>query len=57
MHERQMHEEASFVTLTYSDECVPRDFSLRYRDFQLFMKRLRKAYPEREIRFYVWRVW
>ena len=53
MHERQMHEEASFVTLTYSDECVPRDFSLRYRDFQLFMKRLRKAYPEREIRFFM----
>lgn len=29
-------------TLTYSDEHVPEGYSLRYRDVQLFMKRLRK---------------
>jgi len=40
MHEAQMHEDNSFVTLTYSDDFLSP--SLNYRDFQLFMKRLRK---------------
>lgn len=31
-----------FVTLTYSDEFCPSDNSLQKRDFQLFIKRLRK---------------
>nr|UQB76413.1 replication associated protein [Flumine microvirus 24] len=39
MHESQMHAVSSFVTLTYSDTYAKP--SLRYRDFQLFMKRLR----------------
>jgi len=30
------------VTLTYRDDQVPVDFSLNYRHFQLFMKRLRR---------------
>lgn len=38
MHEASLHEENCFVTLTYKNN--PR--SLDYRDFQLFMKRLRK---------------
>lgn len=42
VHESQMHEFNSFVTLTYSDENLPTLGSLFYRDFQLFMKRLRK---------------
>lgn len=42
MHESQMHAVSSFVTLTYADAHVPTDMSLDYRDFQLFMKRLRK---------------
>ena len=54
----------SFVTLTYRDarDCtieqlekglhVPDDWSLHKRHFQLFMKRLRKAFPEREIRYF-----
>lgn len=37
-----MHEANSFVTLTYNDQHLPQYGSLRYRDFQLFMKRLRK---------------
>lgn len=36
-----MHEESSFITLTYSDENIG-DNVLRYRDLQLFIKRLRK---------------
>lgn len=43
MHEAQMHEENSFLTLTYNDENIPPDGSLDYRHFQLFMKRLRKT--------------
>lgn len=42
VHEAQMHENNCFITLTYSDENLksPR---LIYRDFQLFMKKLRKT--------------
>lgn len=42
MYEAQMHERSSFVTLTYDDEHLPPDHGLHVRDFQLFMKRLRK---------------
>lgn len=40
MHEASLYPLSSFVTLTYEHDYVP---SLDYRDFQLFMKRLRKA--------------
>ena len=50
MHEAQMHSKSCFVTLTYDDEhYLP---SLNYNDFQLFMKRLRKASSEK-VRFFV----
>ena len=42
VHEASMHVDSSFVTLTYDDERLS-SMSLVYRDFQLFMKRLRKA--------------
>lgn len=45
VHESRMHERNSFVTLTYSDEHVPKDGSLRYSDVQKFFKRLRKQQP------------
>lgn len=51
MHESQMHEDSCFVTLTYSEENIPDGGTLVYRHFQLFMKRLRKLYPQ--IRFYM----
>lgn len=41
MHESACHAYSSFITLTYSDDSLPVDRSLRYSDFQLFMKRLR----------------
>lgn len=47
VHEAQMHEHSSFLTLTYNDEFLPMDRGhavLRYRDFQLFMKRLRRRF-------------
>lgn len=43
LHEAKMHEQNSFITLTYSDENIPAGNTLVYRDFQLFMKRLRKT--------------
>lgn len=48
MHEAQCHEYNSFVTLTYENAPV----SLEYRDFQLFMKRVRARFRAR-IRFYM----
>nr|QJB19918.1 MAG: replication initiator protein [Microvirus sp.] len=42
VHEAQLHEKNCFLTLTYSDDHLPEGGSLRFKDFQDFMKRLRK---------------
>ncbi|WNK14003.1 MAG: replication initiator protein [Microvirus sp.] len=42
MHESSYHDKSSFITLTYDDDHVPPDYSLRYRDFQLFCRYLRR---------------
>ncbi|AXH74320.1 MAG: replication initiator protein [Microviridae sp.] len=42
LHEASLHERNAFITLTYDESSVPLGGSLKYRDFQLFMKRLRK---------------
>lgn len=52
MHEAQLWPENCFVTLTYGHGCLPKDGSLEHRDFQLFMKRLRKR-AGKEVRFYM----
>ena len=52
VHEASLHKENSFITLTYDDQHVPKDFSLKKRDFQLFMKRLRKELGEKKIRYF-----
>lgn len=52
MHESQTHEDNCFLTLTYDDDHLPQHGSLRYRDFQLFMKRFRKKYGK-PIRFFM----
>lgn len=56
VHESQMHKKSCFITLTYSEEHLPTDGSLQKYDFQLFMKRLRKAiyegYNKTTIRFF-----
>ena len=56
VHESGMHEFAGgncFVTLTFDDEHVPDDWSLNKSYFQKFMKRLRKAYPQKIRYFHV----
>jgi hypothetical protein len=44
MHEASLYKNNCFITLTYDDDHVPENGSLRYEDFQKFMKRLRKRY-------------
>lgn len=44
MHEAACHEVNEFVTLTYDDKHLPPGGNLVYRDFQLFMKRLRDRF-------------
>lgn len=61
VHEASLYgRENSFVLLTYADKfkevdgserCVP--FSLVHDDFQRFMKRLRKAYGEKKIKYFM----
>lgn len=51
VHEAQLHQSNCFITLTYNDDNLPSAGSLCLRDFQLFMKRLRKKYGE-GIRFF-----
>ena len=43
MHESQLHEKNSFLTLTYDNDKLPSGGTLRVEDFQLFMKRLRRG--------------
>lgn len=52
MHEASMHDENCFVTQTYAPEHLPPYGSLRKRDFQLFMKRLRKEIAPRKVRYF-----
>jgi len=52
MHENQMSDTSCFITLTYNDEHLPKDGSLNKKHFQLFMKRLRKKYEGKKIRFF-----
>lgn len=50
MHEASLYEDNVFLTLTYKD--MPQDESLVLEHHQLFMKRLRKKYSPRMVRYY-----
>ena len=52
MHETMLHAHNVFITLTYAPEHLPKHGSLRKRDFQLFMKRLRKRIAPTKVRFF-----
>jgi len=43
-HEAQLYEDNCFITLTYSDEYLPLNASLRRKDLTDFFKRLRKRF-------------
>lgn len=51
VHEASLYPNNCFITLTYRDECLPKDNSLCVADFQKFMKRLRKRFGD-GIRFF-----
>ena len=53
IHEASLHQENAFVTLTYDDAHLPDNDSLFYPDFQKFMKRLRKHFNPKTVRFYM----
>jgi hypothetical protein len=57
VHEAQLHDHTSFVTLTYNDENLPLGGRLEHRHFQLFMKSLRthfkRAHGVSNIRFFM----
>ena len=52
VHEAQLYDDNCFITLTYDDEHLPKDGSLDKSHFQKFMKRLRKRFSDRKIRYY-----
>lgn len=52
MHEASLHDSNVFLTLTYDDEHLPKHGSLRKKDIQLFMKRLRKFAHPKKVRFF-----
>lgn len=52
VHEASLWKQNCFITLTYGRDQMPKYGSLDHRDFQLFMKRLRK-FAKTPIRFYM----
>lgn len=52
MHEASLYDDNCFITLTYDDDNLPVDGSLDKSHFQKFMKRLRKRFRGRSIRYY-----
>ena len=50
VHELKFHNKACFITLTYAKE--PKNGTLVKKDYQDFMKRLRKKYPGRRISYF-----
>lgn len=52
VHEASLYEDNCFITLTYSPQHLPADGSLCLEHFQKFMKRLRKKFAPRIIRFF-----
>lgn len=51
VHESQLYDVSSYVTLTYNDEHLPDLGGLEYRHFQLFMKKLRRKFGP--VRFFM----
>lgn len=52
VHEASLYPDNCFITLTYNQESVPGDFGLDKTAFPKFMKRFRKRYPGKTIRYF-----
>lgn len=52
VHEAQLHEDNSFITLTYDDAHLPFGGSLDRKAFPLFMKRLRKRLAPLKVMYF-----
>lgn len=52
VHESKMHDENSFITLTYNQDHLPKDGSLDKKHFQDFMMRLRNSLYPKQIRYF-----
>lgn len=53
MHEVALQDDNCFLTLTYDDDHLPPGGTLVYRDFRLFVKRLRKLRAGKALRYFV----
>lgn len=53
VHEASMHDENSFVTLTYDEKHLPTDESLCKRHHQDFIRRLRREFPKHKVRYFL----
>lgn len=53
VHEASLHSENSFITLTYCDDQLPEHASLVPRDFDLFMKKLRRSIEPSTVRYFM----
>lgn len=51
-HEQQYHQQSVFITLTYKEDSLPENASIKKRDLQLFLKRLRKEIEPRKIKYF-----
>lgn len=52
MHEKRLHRDSCFVTLTYDDTHLPSGNTLVLADYQNFLKRLREQYAGPGMRFF-----
>jgi len=52
VHEAQLHEENSFITLTYNNENLPKDGNIDKTELQKFIRRLRKDVSPKKIRYF-----
>nr|UXQ87984.1 MAG: replication initiation protein [Microvirus sp.] len=52
IHEASLYDDNCFITLTYNDDHLPHGHTLIKSHFQKFMKRLRKKYQPKTIRYY-----
>lgn len=53
IHEAKLHPVNSFVTLTYDNKHLPENESLNYLDYQKFIRKIRKKYPQLNLRYFM----